>query len=104
MVLIMLAIPSACTDNGTSDTNEEEGPFVEVVRGIVLEVDAESLISLDALEVQDESGAVWHFVGRGKVVPGFTPSHLSEHKLLGLAVEVSFYREGEVLVLEDISD
>ena len=77
MVLILLAIPSACTDNGTSDTNEE-GPFVEVVRGIVLEVDAESLISLEALEVQDESGAVWRFEGRGKVVPGFTPSHLSD--------------------------
>ena len=103
MVLIMLAIPSACTDNGTSDTNEE-GPFVEVVRGIVLEVDAESLISLDALEVQDESGEIWRFEGRGKVVPGFTPSHLSEHKLMGLNVEVSFYREGEVLVLDGISD
>ena len=70
----------------------------------MLEVDAESLIALDALELQDEDGVVWRFEGRGKVVPGFTPSHLSEHKLLGLTVEVSFYREGEALVLDDISD
>ena len=91
-------------DGGASGKAAEQTVNLETVRGMVLEVDAESLISLAALEVQDEKGVVWRFEGRGKVVPGFTPSHLNEHKLLGQSVEVTFYREGEALVLHDITD
>ena len=71
---------------------------------MVLEVVPESLISLAALEVVDSEGKVWHFEGRGKVVPGFTPSHLNEHKLLGQEVLVIYYRDGEVSVIHDITD
>jgi len=71
---------------------------------MVLEVEQESLISLAALEIQDSEGKVWRFEGRGKVVEGFTPSHLNEHKLLGQSVEVAFYREDDALVLEGITD
>ena len=77
---------------------------LETVRGLVLQVESESLISLAALEVQDSDGRLWRFEGRGKVVPGFTPSHLNEHKLLGQEVGVTFYREGEALVLHNITD
>lgn len=94
---------SACGDS-TSNTSEDSGRNIESVRGLVLEVEQESLISLKALEIQDGEGKVWRFEGRGKVVAGFTPSHLNEHKLLGQSVEVAFYREAEVLVLEDITD
>ena len=71
---------------------------------MVVEVEQESLISLEALEIEDSEGKVWRFEGRGKVVAGFTPSHLNEHKLLGQSVEVAFYREEDALVLEGITD
>ena len=71
---------------------------------MVLEVEPESLISLAALEVVDTEGKIWRFEGRGKVVPGFTPSHLNEHKLLGQEVRVIYYREREELVIHDITD
>ncbi len=101
-VAIGLAI-AACGDS-TSNPSEDSGRNIESVRGLVLEVEQESLISLKALEIQDGDGRVWRFEGRGKVVAGFTPSHLNEHKLLGQSVEVAFYREGDALVLEDITD
>ena len=77
---------------------------LETIRGLVLQVESESLISIAALELQDSDGNLWRFEGRGKVVPGFTPSHLNEHKLLGQEVGVTFYREGKALVLHDITD
>lgn len=96
----------SCEDMGSSGSapNAGDGLQLEEVRGMVLEVEAESLISLAALEIQDDEGNTWRFEGRGKVVPGFTPSHLNEHKLLGQSVLVVFYREGEMLALYDITD
>ena len=91
-------------DNSDSAPNVGDGLRLESVRGMVLEVEAESLISLASLDVQTDDGTVWRFEGRGKVVPGFTPSHLNEHKLLGQSVSVVFYREGEMLALYDITD
>ena len=94
---------TACWD-GASNSSEAGGQTIESVRGLVLEVKQESLISLEALEIQDGEGNIWRFEGRGKVVAGFTPSHLNEHKLLGQTVEVAFYRQGDALVLEGITD
>ena len=101
-MLVALSL-AACGSEG-AEVGESGGATPETVRGMVLEVEAESLISLRALKIQDEDGVVWRFEGRGKVVPGFTPSHLNEHKLLGQSVEVAFYREGDALVLQDITD
>ncbi|MYE53670.1 MAG: hypothetical protein F4X34_00540 [Chloroflexi bacterium] len=92
-----------CGDNA-SNSGEDSVRTIESVRGMVLEVEQESLISLAALEIQDEEGKVWRFEGRGKVIAGFTPSHLNEHKLLGQSVEVAFYREDDLLVLDGITD
>ena len=106
VIAVGLALAAALTscDGDANGKAAERTANLETVRGMVLEVDAESLISLAALEVQDDKGAVWRFEGRGKVVPGFTPSHLNEHKLLGQSVEITFYREGGALVLHDITD
>ena len=102
-VLPAVIVLISCADDG-SDADLSEERALESVRGFVLDVEAESLISLTALSVQDDEGKVWRFEGQGKVVPGFTPSHLNEHKLLGQSVLVAFYREGEALVLHDITD
>ena len=103
---IFLAVALALSSCGNGSDVEEVGDamLLETVRGLVLEVESESLISIAALEVQDSDGRLWRFEGRGKVVPGFTPSHLNEHKLLGQEVGVTFYREGEALVLHNITD
>ena len=103
--LALVALPGlvSCADS-PEDEGSYEGQTLESVRGMVLEVEAESLISLRTLEVGDESGTVWRFEGRGKVLPGFTPSHLNEHKLLGQSVLVTFYREDETLIILSISD
>jgi len=95
--------PAGCGDSASS-SDEDSGRTIESVRGMVLDVEQESLISLAVLEIQDSEGRVWRFEGRGKVVEGFTPSHLNEHKLLGQSVEVAFYREDDALVLEGITD
>ena len=94
---------SSCGIGGDGTSVGDAMPL-ETVRGLVLHVESESLISLAALEVKDSGGRLWRFEGRGKVVPGFTPSHLNEHKLLGQEVGVTFYREGEALVLHEITD
>ena len=104
LILLIALISVSCARATDTDTGHDEGRLLESVRGFVLEVEAESLISLEALEVQADDGAVWRFEGRGKVVAGFTPSHLNEHKLLGQSVSVIFYREGAALVLHDITD
>lgn len=101
MALLLICALAACS----ADASDAPAlPSLQAVRGQVLHVEARSLIELEALEIQDESGAIWRFEGRGKVIPGFAPSHLNEHKILGLSVEVAFYREGDALVLHDVTD
>ena len=103
-VAVSTGLSVVACENSTSNSGKDGERIIESVRGLVLEVEQESLISLKTLGIQDGEGNVWIFEGRGKVVAGFTPSHLNEHKLLGQSVEVAFYREGDALVLEGITD
>lgn len=101
LALLLICALAACSADASDAPTQ---PSLQSVRGQVLHVEARSLIELEALEIQDESGAIWRFEGRGKVIPGFAPSHLNEHKILGLSVEVAFYRDGDALVLHDVTD
>lgn len=101
LALLLIGALAACSADASDATPR---PRLQAVRGQVLQVEARSLIELEALEIQDADGAIWRFEGRGKVIPGFAPSHLNEHKILGLSVEVAFYREGDALVLYDVTD
>ena len=103
-VVLAASFALVSCESSSDEATAENGLQFEKIRGMVLEVEPESLISLAALEVVDSESKVWRFEGRGKVVPGFTPSHLNEHKLLGQEVLVIYYREGEELVLHDITD
>lgn len=91
----------ACT--ATSD-DDAIGADQESVRGLIRGLEAQSLLALKSLDLTDESGITWHFEANGKKFASFTPSHLSEHMLRGLRVTVVYHREGETLVLEDITD
>ena len=104
LIAALAALSFMACDDAASYSSEDGERTIESVRGMVVEVEQESLISLEALEIEDSEGKVWRFEGRGKVVVGFTPSHLNEHKLLGQSVEVAFYREEDALVLEGITD
>lgn len=101
LALFLIGVLAACSADASDAASQ---PRLQFVRGQVLQVEARSLIELEALEIQDADGAIWRFEGRGKVIPGFVPSHLNEHKILGLSVEVAFYREGDALVLYDVTD
>lgn len=98
--LLAAAAALACDARGDADAAQT----TQSIRGQVLQVDARSLIELEALELLDERGEIWRFEGRGIAIPGFTPSHLNEHKLLGQPVEVFYHREGDALVLRNITD
>lgn len=96
---LLMAIALACDARGDDDAQTTQS-----IRGQVLQVDARSLIELEALELLDERGEIWRFEGRGIAIPGFSPSHLNEHKLLGQPVEVFYHREGDALILRNITD
>lgn len=97
-------IASAAAALGCDVGGDAEARETQSARGQVLQVEARSLIELEALELLDDAGEVWRFEGRGIAVPGFAPSHLNEHKLLGQPIEVFYQREGDALVLRNITD
>ena len=69
-----------------------------------MEVMPASLVDLDSLTVEDDQGARWTLDGRGKRFDNFSPSHLREHMVQGLAITVRYHEEGEVFVIDDITD
>ena len=97
VALVALACTASSEDDGTPVVQES-------VHGLVRGVEAQSLIALGSLDLTDEAGKTWHFEANGKAFSSFTPSHLNEHMLLGLRVTVVFHKEGEVLVVDDVTD
>lgn len=103
LTMVIACLLFACT------LNEQPNPVpdnvvIETVHGFIQNVESKSLLELEAVEVVDEDGILWRAEARGILIPDFTPSHLNEHKVLGLKVTLTFYREGDVLVLTDITD
>ena len=93
---VLAAAAMAC--GGERDQRDSS----EIVTGMIVEVEARSMVDLDSLTVRDAGGTTWRFVARE--VRGFTPSHLNEHRVLGQAVTVSFHRENGELIVETITD
>ncbi len=103
LAVVIACLLLACT------LNEQQNPVpdnavIETVHGFIQNVESKSLLELEAVEVVDENGKLWRVEARGIIIPDFTPSHLNEHKVLGLKVTLTFYREGDVLVLTNITD
>ena len=95
---LLIAAAFAC---GSEEPTNSPAP-AEEVKGVVLEVESRSILELASLKVQDDVGGTWHFVARG--FQGFTPSHLREHMVLGAPVTVVFRRDGDQLVIVEITD
>ena len=74
------------------------------VRGLVVEVNAGSLLIVDTVTVEDEDQTMWTVHGGGRRFDGFPPSHLREHMVQALPVTVWFEEKDGKLYMKDISD
>ena len=100
MVLGALLI-SLCACGGGAEQVASTS-FTSEVRGTVIEVKASSVLELISLDVEDDRGRMWHFLG-GEF-RGFTPAHLREHMMQGLPVTVKYREENTVFVIDEITD
>ena len=75
---------------------------VRQVRGLVVDVKADSLVRVDSLTIQDEEGSSWTF--KAEVPVGFTPSHLREHQVLGQSVTVHYRETRDGLLVVSVMD
>ena len=72
-------------------------------RGLVSEVSALSLTTVDWFEIEAETGTVIRFRAEGSLGE-FTPSHLRQHMITGQPVFVSFViKKGEKIAI-DVED
>lgn len=102
MLLLFVALAVFACTGGTDDDAISKDQ--ETVHGLIRAVEAQSLLELKSLDLTDESGKTWHFEANGRIFALFTPSHLNEHMLQGQRVTVVFRRQGDVLILENITD
>ena len=79
-------------------------PEVQTARGYVIGVESRTLLELDFVRVRTEAGETLELNARGRLFPGFSPSHLREHMTQGLPVTVTYHRENGDLVLDDVRD
>ena len=98
--ILCLLLLAACGDKEAGANSSE--PDNKWTTGVVLEIEAASLLELTALDVLDESGRRWHFVAGG--YKGFPPSHLREHMLQGLPVSVRYHESSGTLVMDEVTD
>ena len=100
-LLVLLTVGVACQREGTGRSNEVGAASVT---GSIVRVESLSLVELEVLEVRDESGKVWTFEAQRGRFGSFTPSHLREHQVLGLKVQVQYHEEAGALVIDGITD
>ena len=102
LTALALALTLAACDSGKD--GDAGGPETMSVHGQIQEVEARSLLEIGSLTVRDGNGRDWVIDGGGTATSGFSPSHVREHMVLGQPVTVFFHRDGDVLVLDDITD
>jgi hypothetical protein len=103
-VLLILAALAALilgcgTEGGDSSSADERS-----VRGRLTDVQAASLLEIESITVETESGETYVLEAGNRIFSGFTPSHLREHMLQGNMVTVSYEEEGDKLILKDVLD
>lgn len=98
---MVLILGIACESSTPQSSQGEESL---VVTGLIMRVESLSLTELTVLDLQDEAGKIWTFEAQGKRFPQFMPSHLREHQVLGLKVQVQYHEDAAILVIDSISD
>ena len=103
MLVTTLVLLGACGEGKGTLTEVPTQPAVVMeVRGLVMEVQGESVTSLVSLTIRDEAGRLWTFDAEGFV--GFTPSHLREHQALALPVTVQYRETADGLLALSVTD
>jgi len=93
-IVVFLLLIAACGGEGTESSGQ--------VRGLVLDVQARSLMDIQSLTLRDSDGKLWLFMG--DTFEGMSTSHLRDHILGGSPVTVFYRQLGDNLVVTDISD
>lgn len=101
VLLSLISVAPGCGgDSSRGDSTED----YESVRGLVIDIGTKTLLELESLTIEDESGTRWSFDARGKRLEGFTPSHVREHMVQGLQVTVIFHRQDGELIIDNVTD
>ena len=95
-----LAAQVAAGCGGDAGSEATQAP----VTGLIQQVEPRSLLEIESLTVVDGAGQVWVLVGGDTGPAGVSPSHLRDHMLSGLRVTVTYHREDDRLVIDDITD
>ena len=104
MESVVIAVALLCVMSWGCDRDEPASSNA-VFEGLIIGMEARTLLDLESIEVADDVGTTLEFhAGRRRFVE-FTPSHVREHMLQGLGVTVT-YREGEdgILYIMSIRD
>ena len=99
--IVAAALSTACQTDDFRPLNRTDSTSLT---GHIVRVESLSLTELAVLEIQDEAGKIWTFEAQGRGFAQFTPSHLREHQVLGLKVQVRYHKEADALVIDGISD
>ena len=100
ILMVMIALSLGCGGGGAESPSADE----RTVRGRLTDVKAASLLEVESITVEPETGESFLLEADNRIFSGFTPSHLREHMLQGNLVTVTFHQEGERLVLNDVLD
>lgn len=100
ILMVMIALSLGCGGGGAASPSADE----LTVRGRLTDVKAASLLEVESITVETETGESFLLEADNRIFSGFTPSHLREHMLQGNLVTVTFHQEGERLVLNDVLD
>jgi hypothetical protein len=101
LMLVMLVIVLGC---GGVDSDDLKFQKSQTVSGLVLKIEAKSLLELESLTVLDDLGTEWVFEIEHPHPLGFTPSHIREHMLLGKPITVTFHFQGGNLIADYLND
>ena len=102
--LVVLVLMSGLLACGANSNDNTAAGRTETVRGLILEVNAASLLDLDSVTVEGLGRQPLAVRGSRQEVRRVHASHLREHMVLGQMVTVTFHRENDVLVPDDITD
>lgn len=102
LAVLVTALMAGATACGGSAGDGSPGQ--EAVSGRIVEIVSLGLLDIESITIEDSDGTLWRFEARGARFSSFSPSHLTEHKVQGLRVTVTFHREGDSLVVSAIGD
>lgn len=80
------------------------GSNVEQIDGLVVDVKAQTIITLDSLTIQDKTGKLWTFDTFTQGFVGFTPSHLKEHQVSAQPVTILYRNTPDGLIAVQVTD